>query len=76
FILADCQVTFSADNIDWLTIKQVYINTLQVLNLGKPEDSNLLTGSIWIELLKLFQRAFSVTMIAMFIFAIRRRFKH
>ena len=57
-------------------INDVYINTIQVLNLGKPEDSNLLTGSIGIELLKLFQRAFSVTMIAMFIFAIRRRFKH
>jgi uncharacterized protein YjbI with pentapeptide repeats len=63
-------------SVDWNYMGEFYKDTLKVIAFGKPEVTELKNAGFWLNLLMLIQRVLTATLITLFIFAVRRRFKH
>jgi hypothetical protein len=52
-------------------------DSLKIASLTRADLSVYFEGaSVWVEIVKVFQRILSATLVTLFIFAVRRRFKH
>jgi hypothetical protein len=77
FIFTDGQnLTLNPFDVNWEYMGQYFKDTLKVISFGKPEVTVLKESGFWLHALMLLQRALTAILITLFIFAIRRRFKH